>query len=70
MTLLGRDQQKLEVSCGDFLIQGENLFFGVADGQNNIHVFQYDPESKYFVWWDKTDGRPSIVIWESLDSTS
>jgi len=49
MTLLGRDQQKLEVSCGDFLIKGESLFFGVADGQNNIHIFQYDPESlSYF----------------------
>jgi hypothetical protein len=46
MTLLGRDQQKLEVTCGDFLLQGESLFFGVADGKNNIHVFQYDPESK------------------------
>jgi len=45
MTLLGKDHDKLEVSCGDFLIEGDHLFFAVADGQENIHIFQYDPES-------------------------
>lgn len=45
MTLLGRDHAKMEVSCGDFLLQGESLFFAVADGKQNLHIFQYDPES-------------------------
>jgi len=47
MTLLGRDYEKMEVTCGDFLIQGENLFFVVADGNENL---QYDPESASFLW--------------------
>jgi cleavage and polyadenylation specificity factor subunit 1 len=52
MTLLGKDYEKMEVTCGDFIIEGETLFFGVGDGQRNIHVFQYDPESNSpCVWW-------------------
>ena len=45
MTLLGRDHARMEVTCGDFLLQGEGLFFAVADGKQNLHIFQYDPES-------------------------
>jgi CPSF A subunit region len=49
MTLLGRDHEKLEISCGDFVVEGDNLFFAVADGERNIHIFQYDPESSYLI---------------------
>jgi len=49
MTLLGRDHEKLEISCGDFVVEGETLFFAVADGERNIHIFQYDPESSYLI---------------------
>jgi cleavage and polyadenylation specificity factor subunit 1 len=45
MTLLGKDYEKMEVTCGDFIIEGESLYFAVGDGQGNLHVFQYDPES-------------------------
>lgn len=45
MTLLGKDYEKMEVTCGDFVVEGDGLFFAVADGQENIHIFQYDPES-------------------------
>jgi len=45
MTLLGKDYEKMEVACGNFIIQGESLFFAVADGKANFHIFQYDPES-------------------------
>jgi len=45
MTLLGKDYEKMEVTCGDFVVDGEHLFFAVGDGEGNIHVFQYDPEN-------------------------
>ena len=45
MTLLGRDHAKMEVTCGDFILQGQSLFFAVSDGKQNLHIFQYDPES-------------------------
>ena len=45
MTLLGKDYEKMEVTCADFLIEGDNLFFAASDGQGNMHIFQYDPES-------------------------
>jgi cleavage and polyadenylation specificity factor subunit 1 len=45
MTLLGKDYDKMEVSSGDFLIEENKLFFAVADGQENLHIFQFDPES-------------------------
>ena len=45
MTLLGKDYEKMEVQCGDFVVEGDALFFAVGDGQGNIHIFQYDPES-------------------------
>jgi CPSF A subunit region len=47
MTLLGRDHEKMEISCGDFILQGDSLFFAVADGRQNLHLFQYDPESSW-----------------------
>jgi hypothetical protein len=50
MTLLGKDYEKMEVTCGNFVIQGENLFFAVGDGEHNLHVFQYDPESWLLCW--------------------
>jgi len=43
--LLGQDYEKMEVACGNFVIHGEKLFFAVADGEQNLHIFQYDPES-------------------------
>jgi len=50
MTLLGKDYEKMEATCGDFVVEGDGLFFAVADGQENIHVFQYDPESITLLW--------------------
>jgi len=68
MTLLGKDYEKMEVRCGDFVIEGDGLFFAVADGQENIHIFQYDPES-IFETGDGVNGRSAIVIGESTYST-
>jgi len=45
MTLLGRDYEKMEITCGDFILQEGSLFFAVADEKENLHIFQYDPES-------------------------
>jgi len=68
MTLLGKDYEKMEVRCGDFVIEGDGLFFAVADGQENIHIFQYDPES-IFETGHGVNGRSAIVIGESPHST-
>jgi hypothetical protein len=69
MTLLGKDYEKMEVACGNFVIQGENLFFAVGDGEQNLHVFQYDPES-WFPCRLVTDVRSAIVVWQSPHPTS
>ncbi|KAL7273267.1 mRNA cleavage and polyadenylation factor subunit [Rhizina undulata] len=44
MTLFGKDTQKLEVVAADFLPDGNQLFFVVADADSNVHILQYDPE--------------------------
>jgi cleavage and polyadenylation specificity factor subunit 1 len=72
MTLLGKDYEKMEVTCGDFIVEGDGLFFAVADGQENIHVFQYDPESIIHLVLGgegEVNGRSAIVIRESTYST-
>jgi len=35
----------MEVLAGDFLPWEKNLFLITADGDSNLHVFQYDPEN-------------------------
>ena len=46
MTPFGKDVQKLEVVGADFLPDGNQLLFVVADAESNIHILQYDPERK------------------------
>jgi hypothetical protein len=66
MTLLGKDYDKMEISCGDFVIEENKLFFAVADGVENLHVFQYDPES--LSSHDDANVRSTITIRQSTDS--
>ena len=35
----------MEVLAGDFLPWEKNLFLVTADGDSNLHIFQYDPEN-------------------------
>jgi len=44
MTPFGKDVQRLEVVAADFLPDGNQLLFVVADSDSNIHILQYDPE--------------------------
>jgi cleavage and polyadenylation specificity factor subunit 1 len=44
MTLFGKDTQKLEVVAAEFMPDGNQLHFVVADADSNIHIMQYDPE--------------------------
>lgn len=44
MILLGKDLQTLDVSCADFIVKDEEVFFVVGDNNNVIHVMKYDPE--------------------------
>lgn len=44
MTLFGKDTQKLEVVAAEFMPDGNQLYFVVADADSNIHIMQYDPE--------------------------
>ncbi|KAF8477455.1 CPSF A subunit region-domain-containing protein [Kalaharituber pfeilii] len=44
MTPFGKDVQKLEVVAADFLPDGNQLLFVVADAESNINILQYDPE--------------------------
>ena len=67
MTVLGRDHEKMEVSRVEFLIQGEKLFFVIADGNEHLHIFQYDPESASF--YGKSNSRPTIIILKSIDTS-
>ena len=46
MTPFGKDVQRLEVVGADFLPDGNQLLFVVADAESNIHILQYDPERK------------------------
>ena len=47
MTPFGKDIQRLEVVAADFLPDGNQLLFVVADAESNIHILQYDPERTY-----------------------
>ncbi|RPA99318.1 hypothetical protein L873DRAFT_1684282 [Choiromyces venosus 120613-1] len=49
MTLFGKDTQKLEVISAEFLPDGNQLYFVVADAESNIHILQYDPERTYTI---------------------
>ncbi|KAI5780740.1 CPSF A subunit region-domain-containing protein [Peziza echinospora] len=44
MTPFGKDIQRLEVVAADFLPDGNQLMFVVADAESNLHILQYDPE--------------------------
>jgi cleavage and polyadenylation specificity factor subunit 1 len=44
MTMFGKDIENMAVITADFLPDDSQLFFLVADAENNIHVLQYDPE--------------------------
>lgn len=44
MIMLGKDLQKLDISCADFIVRDEDIFILIADLQNVLHVLQYDPE--------------------------
>ncbi|KAF8446478.1 CPSF A subunit region-domain-containing protein [Terfezia claveryi] len=44
MTMFGKDVQRLDVVAADFLPDGNQLLFVVADAESNIHILQYDPE--------------------------
>jgi cleavage and polyadenylation specificity factor subunit 1 len=46
MTLFGKDTQELQVVAADFLPDGRQLLFVVADANGDVHVLQYDPERK------------------------
>ncbi|KAL2313035.1 Protein cft1 [Schizosaccharomyces pombe] len=45
MTLFSKGQEALNVSAADFLVQGENLYFVVADTSGNLRLLAYDPEN-------------------------
>ncbi|KAF8542072.1 CPSF A subunit region-domain-containing protein [Trichophaea hybrida] len=44
MTLFGKDTQDMEVVTADFLPDGRQLYFVVADAKGAVRVLQYDPE--------------------------
>ena len=46
MTLFGKDAQGCQVVAAEFLPDGENLKFVLADAGGNLLVLQYDPERK------------------------
>jgi cleavage and polyadenylation specificity factor subunit 1 len=48
MTLFGKDTQDMEVIAADFLPDGRQLYFVVADGKGAVRVLQYDPERKFY----------------------
>ncbi len=43
MLTLGKDSKQLEVSCADFLVSEQNIYFLVAD-DTTLHVLRYDPD--------------------------
>jgi cleavage and polyadenylation specificity factor subunit 1 len=45
LQLFGRDQLGLEVVAAEFLPNGKNLYIIAADGDGDLHVMQFDPES-------------------------
>lgn len=45
MITLGKDMNKFDTNCADFIIKDEDLFIIIADQKNQaIHLVQYDPE--------------------------
>ncbi|KAA8909184.1 CPSF A subunit region-domain-containing protein [Sphaerosporella brunnea] len=44
MTLFGKDTQELQVVTAEFLPDGRQLCFIIADANGDVHVLQYDPE--------------------------
>ncbi|RPA88221.1 hypothetical protein BJ508DRAFT_410087 [Ascobolus immersus RN42] len=44
MTMFGKDIENMSVMTADFLPDESQLFFLVADSENNIHVLQFAPE--------------------------
>ncbi|EPY49387.1 cleavage factor one Cft1 [Schizosaccharomyces cryophilus OY26] len=45
MTLFAKGQDAFSVTAADFLVQGENLYFVVADTKGNLRLLAYDPEN-------------------------
>ncbi|EEB08100.1 cleavage factor one Cft1 [Schizosaccharomyces japonicus yFS275] len=45
MTLFAKGQDPLSVSSADFLVQGQSLYFAVADMRGNLRILAYDPEN-------------------------
>lgn len=46
MSLFGKSASHMEVVASEFLPQDKQLNILVADSDKNIHVLQYDPESR------------------------
>lgn len=46
LTLFGKDTMNLEVVAAEFLPDDKQLYILAADGDCDLHVFQYDPERK------------------------
>lgn len=44
MIMLGKDLQKLDVTCADFIVRDEDIYILVADLNNVLHLLQYDPD--------------------------
>jgi cleavage and polyadenylation specificity factor subunit 1 len=44
LLLLGKDLQDVNVSCADFIIFNDEIYFLVADDDENLQLLSYDPE--------------------------
>lgn len=55
MQVFGRDLDNMEVMAADFLPMNKQLYIISADGDCDLHVFQYDPESKSSQSWESYD---------------
>lgn len=44
MIMLGKDLQKVDVSCGDFIVRDEEIYILIADYEGNLHLVKYDPD--------------------------
>jgi cleavage and polyadenylation specificity factor subunit 1 len=47
MTVFSKAAARMEVMAAEFLPQEKQLYILIADADKNIHVLQYDPESKF-----------------------
>lgn len=45
LQLFGRDQTGIEVVAAEFLPDGKNLYIIAADGDGDLHIMQFDPDS-------------------------